>query len=213
MRFCSVCDTKLGRSLANKSPICPICDKEIWGPFTCDDYFSPYRWENGERVPNLSHNEFSKQILNNKSENDMASSFLSKILFEHIQGNFYLQMVDLIIPIPNFRSELQNVAAVSIALKYSELTTIPCNTNVLIKTKSTKGRKSGISREERMQMAYSSYDCRESFSIKNKKVLLVDDVLVGGSTTEYCAKLLLEHGARQVKIICLGRYVNQNDHY
>jgi predicted amidophosphoribosyltransferase len=61
-----------------------------------------------------------------------------------------------------------------------------------------------------MKMAHSSYDCREPFSIKNKKVLLVDDVLVGGSTTQYCAKLLLEHGARQVRIICLGRYVNQN---
>ena len=38
------------------------------------------------------------------------------------------------------------------------------------------------------------------------KILLIDDDLVGGSTTNKCTELLLENGANEILIMCLGEY-------
>ena len=41
--------------------------------------------------------------------------------------------------------------------------------------------------------------------LKIKTILLIDDVLVGGSTTRKCAELLLENGADENSNYVLGR--------
>jgi hypoxanthine phosphoribosyltransferase len=43
--------------------------------------------------------------------------------------------------------------------------------------------------------------------IKDKKVILIDDVLTTGSSIEACKKLLLDAGAKQVKVIVLGKTI------
>ena len=75
---------------------------------------------------------------------------------------------DLIIPVPNFKSDLQNVTAVSVSLKLSKLLNIACNTDILIKTQSTAGRKHHKTAEQRRNMAYSSYDICPDAPIKNQ---------------------------------------------
>ncbi|MTJ13830.1 phosphoribosyltransferase [Anabaena sp. UHCC 0187] len=41
--------------------------------------------------------------------------------------------------------------------------------------------------------------------IKNKKVILIDDVLTTGNSIQACKKLLLEAGAKEIKVIVLGK--------
>ncbi|MEA5514759.1 phosphoribosyltransferase family protein [Nodularia sp. UHCC 0506] len=43
--------------------------------------------------------------------------------------------------------------------------------------------------------------------IKNKKVILMDDVLTTGTSIQACKKLLLEAGAKEIKVIVLGKTI------
>jgi len=207
-RFCSNCEKNGIMHLVPDTNICDVCEthlSEILGPLTCGRYWSP----NQNDGYNYRNSLLSKYILDNKKENSDASNFLSKFMFNFINNHpkfFHDLNFDLIIPVPNLKSDPQNVAAVSVSLKLSKLLNIPCNTDILIKTKSTEGRKDHKNAEQRRNMAYSSYDICSDAPIKNKSILLIDDVLVGGSTTRKCAELLQENGANKILIMCLGEY-------
>ncbi len=45
--------------------------------------------------------------------------------------------------------------------------------------------------------------------IKGKQVLLVDDVLTSGSTSETCVKALKRAGAAKVQIACFARVLDE----
>lgn len=51
--------------------------------------------------------------------------------------------------------------------------------------------------------------------IQDKKVILMDDVLTTGSSIQVCKKLLLEAGAKEVKVIVLGKTIRnvEDAHY
>ncbi len=70
--------------------------------------------------------------------------------------------------------------------------------DLFIKTKDIK--QADLGREERSKIG----DCillREKVSLKNYKILLVDDVLTTGSTIRACYSLLRELGARKIKVL------------
>ena len=56
--------------------------------------------------------------------------------------------------------------------------------------------------------------CTQSL-IKDKKVILIDDVLTTGSSIKACSKLLLEAGAKEIKVIVLGKTMRniEDAHY
>jgi predicted amidophosphoribosyltransferase len=207
-RFCSTCEKNGIAHLVPDTNICDVCGASppiILGPLACGRYWSP----NQNNGSNYTNSLLSKYILDNKHENPAASNFLSNLMFDFINNHhkFFDKLdFDLIIPVPNFKSDLQHVAAVSVSLKLSKLLNISCNTDILIKTQSTAGRKHHKTAEQRRNMAYSSYDICTDTPIKNQTILLIDDVLVGGSTVRKCAELLLENGANTILIMCLGDY-------
>lgn len=172
----------------------------ISSTITCETYYGQGKYE---ELFNASL--FSQQILNNKYVNDNASEYLSKKMFDKIQYEYpELKEVNVLIPVPNMSGVLQITRGVSLALKLSKMLGKPCKQNVLVKIKSyyTRKKSRGYIRE---QMANESYAISNSTPIKNKSILLVDDVLVGGSTVTKCANLLIDNGARHVKIICAGK--------
>jgi len=151
------------------------------------------------------HDDFSKIILNNKRENKTASAYLSNLIYENIKKVMpeYEDENFVIVPVPNSLSKPPS-CGVSIAVGLSEYLKKPCKLDVLAKIKSTDGRKSGISPEARSIMAEQSYGISNALPIKNKKILLVDDVCWGGSTMNKCARLLIENGARHVMCFTAG---------
>ncbi|MBQ3590074.1 MAG: ComF family protein [Clostridia bacterium] len=55
-----------------------------------------------------------------------------------------------------------------------------------------------LNAEQRIKNAESSYFLNEKFECEHEKYFLVDDILTSGATLHYCAKLLLESGAKTV---------------
>jgi len=173
----------------------------ILGPFWCDTYFGKTRY-----LDRHNGSELSTKILFNKYENsEAASSFLAQKISNLIMDISDFPKFDMIIPVPNLLNENNDVVnskAVSIGFDLSDLLNIHCSVDVLIKTQD-RVKTQGMG--ERLASVNRSYFINNNLPIKDKRIILVDDVLTTGATTQKCATLLLENGANQVIIICVGR--------
>lgn len=76
--------------------------------------------------------------------------------------------------------------------------------SVLIKSKNTVSQ-TKLSEKERKENIKGSYKIRNSHIIKDKTVLLIDDVYTTGATTEEAKKILLQSGAKKVIILTLAK--------
>ena len=76
--------------------------------------------------------------------------------------------------------------------------------NILIKSKNTKSQ-TELDEKERKENVKNSFKLEKSILIRDKIVLLIDDVYTTGATTEECKKILLNGGAKKVIIITLAK--------
>ena len=72
----------------------------------------------------------------------------------------------------------------------------------LQKVKDTKNQ-AKLSREERIKNLSDSFKVDKNL-VKNKAVLLVDDVLTTGSTADTVSKVLIKAGAEKVRVLTLA---------
>ncbi|QTA83990.1 phosphoribosyltransferase domain-containing protein [Desulfonema limicola] len=63
----------------------------------------------------------------------------------------------------------------------------------------------GMNTKERMTNVKNSFLVRSPLKIKDKRIILVDDVLTTGATAGECIKVLMDSGAGSVDILTLGR--------
>jgi len=62
----------------------------------------------------------------------------------------------------------------------------------------------GLSYEERRKNLVDSFSLRNKEKIKDKSILLIDDVMTTGTTVDECSKILMEGGAKDVFVLCLA---------
>ena len=60
------------------------------------------------------------------------------------------------------------------------------------------------SKQERWDNVKNVFDIPESERIKDKRILLVDDVITTGATIEACGMHLINNGCRELSIACLA---------
>ena len=84
-----------------------------------------------------------------------------------------------------------------------------CTTaSVLVKNKETKAQVS-LNYKERQENLKEAFKVVDKKMIKNKIVLLVDDVFTTGATAVVCTKQLLKAGAKEVIVLCFAHTVIQ----
>jgi competence protein ComFC len=81
---------------------------------------------------------------------------------------------------------------------------IPCSLSTLKKTKDTLFQ-SKLKREARIKNLRSSFSLKNSSIIRDKNILLIDDLFTTGSTVNECSRLLKNSGAKRVEVITLAR--------
>lgn len=144
-------------------------------------------------------------ILNFKYKNEFEfSPFLAQKIAEKIQNDKL--KFELITAVPLhfmkyfFRGYNQSVL---LAKKVSNLTNIPYAT-LLIRNKYTKTQTS-LSGEERRKNLQNVFLAKKRAIIKNKDILLIDDIYTTGSTLRSASKALIDAGAGKVTILVLAR--------
>jgi len=113
----------------------------------------------------------------------------------------------VLIPVPLHRRKLKwrgfNQAE-EIAKRLSLVLKIPLIPDVLFKIKETQPQVE-LTAEMRKENVKGVFVCRNENSIKNKKILLVDDVFTTGATMEECARVLKDGGAKEVWGVAVAR--------
>jgi len=127
-------------------------------------------------------------------------------------GDYYLEHnlpdVDLIIPVPlhmiRYLERGYNQAEI-IARELARSIDKPMYTNYLKRKRNTKPQKDLSDKQRPLNMLKAFRIKRQvSDKIKNKRILLVDDIYTTGATIDGCAKELLDKGAREVYFLTVA---------
>lgn len=123
---------------------------------------------------------------------------------------------DLILPIPMHKSKERkrgyNQAAL-LAKGIGRRMEVPFDKNLMLRTKRTKPMNKMSPQERRDNVKDAFTLSREKVKIvKDKTILLVDDIFTTGSTLDECSRLLLNNGARKIYMICFAAGGNRLYH-
>jgi ComF family protein len=189
--------------------LCPDCRSTItlWsyhleskGKYLDDLYFAA---DYNQFLVNFSIKKLKYNFLK-----DLAKD-LAEIILDHfkILGKPPDFQDFLIIPIPLHEKRLRQRGfnqAEEIAKVLAEYFKIPLEKNVLFRKKDTLSQ-TELKREQRIQNVKDAFFVKDSQKIKNKNILLVDDVLTTGATMEEAAKTLKKAGAKKVVGVVLAK--------
>ncbi len=115
-----------------------------------------------------------------------------------IQSDHYLKQADSVVPVPLFwwkRLRRGYDQAALLSETVSKECCIPI-TNSIRRTKNTKTQ-TKLDERKRRENVMNAFTVRTD-RIKDKSVLLIDDVLTTGATMNECARVLKEAGAKEV---------------
>lgn len=114
--------------------------------------------------------------------------------------------VDLLLPMPLHPKKEQKRGynqSTLLCEGINKVSTINCRENILIRNTntSTQTKKSRIERWKNVNDVFSVTD---QSAILDKHILLVDDVITTGASTEACAATLLQNGAKSISLCSLA---------
>jgi len=112
---------------------------------------------------------------------------------------------DLVVPIPLHRKRLQHRSynqALLLAREVSRVRKMPVGGDILRKIVDTRSQQ-GLSAKEREQNLRGAFELNGD--VKEKIILLIDDVMTTGTTVSVCSKILAAGGAQAIYVAVIGR--------
>lgn len=142
---------------------------------------------------------------------------LGSLLWAALQRFYDLNAFDFIVPVPLhwFRQYRRgfNQAALLVRqwITLSEAQGIPFSStmisdNVLIRRRHTLPQ-TGLGKHRRIENLKNAFKVRDTNAVIGQRILLIDDVLTTGTTTDACARTLKRAGAVSVKVLTVARAV------
>jgi ComF family protein len=154
-----------------------------------------------------NRNELVKQFLweiKYNQNTDLAVE-LGKLAVKNIADKI-IENIDIIIPIPLHANKLQlrgyNQTEI-IGNGMSEVLNISQITDVLQRRKNTISQ-TKFNREERFSNIDDAFIIKNENMIKDKRILLIDDVMTTGATIEGAGKMLQEAGVKSLSVFTLA---------
>lgn len=212
---CWICDKCFRKIALKKDQFCPICEKKTTpSGFTCfkcrkkfniDGILVSLSYQN--KLVSKAVHLFKYRFIEDLS-NSLGKAMLSAILSSE------LPIPDIIIPVPLHQRRLRwrgfnqaDLLAQFISPKITPGFPILFESNCLVRQRYTFPQmkiKNYSARQKNIQNAFKVPGGKAN-QIKNKRILLVDDVATTGSTLFECAKTLKKSGAREVFAVVVAR--------
>ncbi|TAM40657.1 ComF family protein [bacterium] len=192
--FCVSCGRHLEGTKAEKN-ICPVCLKV---KFNFDRAFSPCKYS-GAIKKLIRDFKYTGDDYLGESLGDIMNDFIKEY-------NLPLADMDYIIPIPLHKSRLRErefnqaeILSDHIAREFNKMV-LP---RVLMRPKATKTQ-AELGPEERLLNVKNGFRVIRPELVKEKDLLLVDDVLTTGATANQAAESLKGSGARRIILLTLA---------
>ncbi len=173
--------------------------RQFWGRLPCAYVVAMFYFKKGTRVQQIMHN------LKYRGKPELGVR-LGEMLGQRMQSGILPKDIDLIIPVP-LHYKKERIRGYNQSLCIAEGLGIQLDLQVLSgvllkkKTTSSQTKKGRFSRYENLKSAFSIKD--ETF-LRNKHILLVDDVITTGATLEACALVLMAAGIRSISIAAIA---------
>ena len=149
-----------------------------------------------------------KQILNYKfNEKSYLYKTFVNFLIKNEKFVEIFKTCDTIIPVPISKKRNKERGynqSLLIAKEISKILKIPYVNNCLIKTKNVI-EQSKLNKEERQKNIYGVYELRNLDIIRNKTILLIDDIYTTGNTVNEASRILNQAKVKQINVLVLAK--------
>ena len=176
----------------------PVAQK-FWGKINIQHATSFYYFNKEGRLQQILH------ALKYRKQFDVGILLGQKMGVDLLYAD-WIKNIDLIIPIPLSKEKMRTRGynqSESIALGLSAVLNIPVQTNTVIRVKNTASQ-TNKNIAERMENVKNAFAVQDAEKLKNKHVLLIDDVLTTGATLEACARELLTIENCKISIVTIA---------
>lgn len=207
--FCAECKGKLERNREARDA-CPRCSHNrniekctchiAWDHYS-ETIFSFFDFD--ENIQNIAH-----QI---KYDGKKSLAYFMGNYYARVIPRSFFDAIDGIVPVPlHFFRKLKRGYNQAEFLARGIINGIdgkvPYFHNVLLRVKNTKTQ-TKLDKEERQKNLSNAFTVNKKNvnHIKDKGLVLVDDVVTTGATTDLCTKVLLDAGAKMVRVVSLAR--------
>ncbi|GIW46868.1 MAG: amidophosphoribosyltransferase [Deltaproteobacteria bacterium] len=131
---------------------------------------------------------------------------ISQVFVEGFPSDF--EPVDLVVPVPLHLNKLRKREynqSLILGLKVAKFLGVCIDPFVIKREVDTKPQFEITNRSERLRNVRNAFRVVNTKKVKNKSVLVLDDVFTTGSTSNECSRVLLDAGASCVQVVTLMR--------
>jgi ComF family protein len=196
--ICTECYILIPRTNYHLKPDNPV-SQLFWGRCLIEKAAAFSFYTKDSRIRKLIHQLKYKGIRELGSE-------LGRIYGNSLKSSGFLEEIDLIIPVPLHPSKKRQRGfnqSDLISRGISETTGIPMNSDLLVRKTVTKTQ-TRKSRYDRWTNVQDIFRVTDKDRLKDKHILLVDDVITTGSTIEACANEILKAENVKVSVVALA---------
>ena len=118
-----------------------------------------------------------------------------------------LKSYDTIIPVPiskKRKKERGYNQSELLAKEIAKIVGIDCNTSCLFKAKNII-EQSKLNKEERQSNIQGVYELRNPQQLRNKKIIILDDIYTTGSTINECCKILQKAKPKTIRVLTIAK--------
>lgn len=155
----------------------------------------------------LSYDSFSKHLILAYKHGDHTELTPLLVKFLRQADKAIFENIDVIVPVPLhwtralFR-RFNQAALLGQAL--ARATHIPFSARLLKRVRHTPSQ-GHMNQKQREKNVKNAFTVPRQESVKDRRILVIDDVMTTGATLNECARTLLKAGAKEVKVITLYR--------
>jgi len=213
-RFCVVCDKRLAPSERSLCTSCMLHLPRTTYQFTPrDNPMAQLFWHLApiERAAALlfhePHSEVARIVYDLKYHDrpDIGED-LGRLMANEMQLADYFDGIDVLLPVPLSRKRLRQRGynqSDQLAQGISDITHLPVVTKALRRKHFLKSQ-TQLSRKERQENVSEMFELRDDSLLKDKHVLLIDDICTTGATLLACSETLSAVENIRLSVLTLG---------